>query len=227
MVSESHRVVLVDDHPVFRLGLRSLLEARHGYRVVAEAESVPSAMKVLRDVECDVAIVDLMLKGGSGTELVRWIRTEMPQVRVLVVSMLDEELYAERCVRGGASGFLQKSEAPRSLFNALERVLAGDVYLGEGATQRLMRRVAGGMAASENPLLQLTDRELEVFQLIGQGHRTAEIARMLHISPKTVESHQAKLRRKLGARDGVELLRLSVAWRQQGGRLPTLDTELE
>lgn len=219
MLGGTTRLFLVDGHPIVRLGLRHLFESTGRYEVVGEASTVREAAMQMRDAEASVCLLDLVLEDGSGLELLRQLQDSCPDTRVVVLSMLDEAIYAERCVRAGAFGYVQKTEDPDALMSAVEIVLNGDVYLGQSATQRLMRRVAAGASAHSNPIHELTDRELEVLMLLGQGHRTSEIASHLHLSPKTVESHQAKLRRKLGARNGADLLRIAMSWHEGAGHL--------
>lgn len=205
-------VVIIDDHPVFRLGLRFLLDARSDARVVGEG-STAAEVRRLAALTPDLVLLDLMLSDGNGIDCIREIKAISPATRVLVVSMLDELLYAERCVRAGASGYLAKSDAPASLGTAMRRVLAGDVHFGDDVLRQIARRVAGG-GTVKSPVSALSDRELEVFQLLGQGHRAGEIARLLHVSRKTVETHQAKLKRKLGASTSTELLRMALDWQR-------------
>ncbi|MCB9676423.1 MAG: response regulator transcription factor [Alphaproteobacteria bacterium] len=206
------RVGVVDDHPLFSLGIRAVLERRPGIEIVGEGASFREALEILsRGV--DLITLDLNLADASGLSLIEQIHARAPQVKILVVSMLDEALYAERCVRCGASGFLAKGQAPRRLVDAVDRVLAGEVYFGDAVLRGLALRVAGGGAVAD-PISTLSTRELEVFQLMGKGHRPAAIAEMLHLSPKTVETHQAKLRRKLGAESSFQLLKMAILWFQ-------------
>lgn len=212
-------VVLVDDHPVFRLGVRYMLEGQGDLKVVAEADSAGTARRVLRETHPDLLVLDLVLGDGSGLEILDELPALSPGTRTLVVSMLDELLYAERCLRAGACGYLMKSEAAREITTALQQIAAGDIYLGHTATRRILRKLAAGTPGTADPVEVLTNRELEVFQLLGSGKRTSEIAQDLAISPKTVESHQAKLKRKLGVSNATELLRVAMDWAQHGGRL--------
>ncbi|MEZ4316266.1 MAG: response regulator transcription factor [Myxococcota bacterium] len=204
------RVVIVDDHPVFRLGLKFLIDGRAEANVVGEG-SCAADVRRLAQLEPDLFVIDLMLSDSNAIENIREILIHAPNTRILVVSMLDEVLYAERCVRAGAHGYLTKSDAVTDLVTAMLRVLCGDIYLGERVMRQIARRVAGG-GAVKDPVASLSDREIEVFQLLGQGHRPGEIAEMLHLSRKTIESHQAKLKRKLGVTSSSELLRMALDW---------------
>lgn len=207
-----YRVAIIDDHPVFRLGLRFLLEGDPSVSVIGEGSRAGDVRK-LAEQRPDLVLLDLMLQDGNGIDAIREVREISPDTRVLVVSMLDEVLYAERCVRAGACGYLAKNDAPGTLASALARVLSGDIHLGEAVLRQIARRVAGGGTVN-SPVSSLSDRELEVFQLIGQGHGAGAIARMLHVSRKTVETHQAKLKRKLGASTSSDLLRMALEWQR-------------
>lgn len=208
------RVLLVDDHPIFRLGLRSLL-IKDGIQVVGEAENLRDARRLLHELSPDVIVLDLMLGNGSGLELLEELAQLAPQASALVLSMMDEELYAERVLQQGAKGYLMKSEDPKRLVAAVRGVATGEVQVSDQLTRRLLRRVVQGESFASDPIDSLTTRELEVFQLIGQGHTTKQVADALSLSPKTVETHQAKIKRKLGLRTTNQLVRHAVTWIQR------------
>lgn len=204
------RVYLIDDHPVFRSGLRRALEDDGRFECVGEADDAPTALSALRQVQVDVVVVDLALRSGSGLDVISALRTEGGQFRALVLSMHDEHLYAERALRAGARGYLGKDLAPRVICDAVARVARGELVVSERLQNLLMQRAVSGQDASGNPLAVLSDREIEVFRLIAGSLKTSVIARTLHISPKTVESHRARIKSKLGLDSPAELLRAAI-----------------
>lgn len=225
------KVLVVDDHPVFRQGLKRVLEAEADIMVCAEADDVGAALAALEALPApDVAIVDLCLKGRSGLELIRDIKHVRPRLPVLMLSMFDESLYAERAMRAGASGYLTKQEAPSEVIDAIRRVRQGHVHLSPEMASRMVRRAVH--APSDDPetashsdgavssatstdaggggVEQLSDRELEVFELIGQGLSNRRIAERLYRSIKTIESHRENIKAKLGLSSSGQLLRRAV-----------------
>jgi DNA-binding NarL/FixJ family response regulator len=207
------KVLLVDDHPIVRRGLRALIDAEPDLEVAAEAEDATQAMAAIEQYSPDVVVVDVSLQSGDGLELVRQIRARWP-IPVLVLSIHDESLYAERALRAGASGYVMKLEATTAVTGALRRVLAGETWLSDRLSGRLVRAyVQGERAPGESPLGVLSDRELQVFNLISQGHGTGEISRSLNISRKTVETHRAHIKEKIGLRTGVELVQYAARFK--------------
>jgi DNA-binding NarL/FixJ family response regulator len=207
------RVLLVDDHPVVRRGLRDVLSTEPGLDVCGEAADPREALKLLSEIECDLAIVDLSLQGPSGLELIKQLRSQYPDMAVLVCSMHDEALFAERALRAGARGYVQKQEAADQVLTAVRRILGGHFYLSSAMTDRLLGTATGtGAGTEEDPVFRLTDRELEVFELLGQARGTRQIAEQLHLSPKTVESHRENIKRKLDLANHNELMRRAVQW---------------
>jgi DNA-binding NarL/FixJ family response regulator len=207
------RVFLVEDHPIFRHGLRQLLEAEADLQVCGEAESAPRALSLLREVEADAAVIDISLPGANGIELLKHIKAEHPRLPILVVSAHDEEQYALRALRAGASGYVMKREAADSLLPALRKVLKGEVHVSKSFGEALIFKVAqGGTDNARSPLDALTDRELEVLEMVGNGKGTREIAEALHLSPKTVESHRLHIKEKLGCKSAVEMVRFACDW---------------
>lgn len=205
-------VLIIDDHPVMRLGLKHLLEGDGHYLVVGEAHSHSTAIEAARVQQPDIIILDLVLGDGRGLELLPSLRHSHPQAQILVISMLDELLYAERCLLLGANGYLMKSRASDQLLEALQVLLDGRVFVTDAVKERLVNTAIQGQGGARSQIELLTDRELEVFQLIGSGKSTVEIGEILRLSVKTVESHQAKLRRKLNVPNARELMRLAVSW---------------
>jgi DNA-binding NarL/FixJ family response regulator len=211
-----NQILLIDDHPVMRLGLAALIRAEKDLKVWGEAGTAGEAMSLCEDAFPDLAIVDLTLPDKSGLELIKDLRARHPNLSFLVVSMHDEMMYAERVLRAGAKGYIMKQEAPEKLISAIRLILRGEVFLSAGVAARILKRFAdaGGRAAS--PIERLTDRELEVFQLIGEGKGSREIAGMLNISVRTVDAHRAHIKEKLELRDSTELVHHAIRWVETG-----------
>jgi len=204
------RILVVDDHPVLRHGIVQLIGLERDLEVVGEAESSEQALRALAAAPADLAIVDITLAGVSGIELLRAIRLRHPATRTLVVSMHDELLYAERALRAGARGYLMKHEAPKRIISAIREVLGGSIVLSEAMRSRLLERFVDAPGdAPASPLQALSDRELEVFLLIGQGMKKSEIAHRIQRSVNTVEAHRASIKRKLNLKSAAELARLA------------------
>ena len=212
-MADPARIFLVDDHPVFRLGLAALIRNEEGLELCGEAASSQEAMAALREREVDLVLIDLSLEDGNGVDLIKRLKAERPKLRCLVVSMHDENLFANRALRAGALGYLSKDTKPAELIAGVRKALLDEVVLSPAMTSKLlMRAVHGGSAEPASPIATLSDRELEVFELIGRGKTTREVAQALHISIKTVETHQANIKSKLGMRNANELLRAAVTW---------------
>jgi DNA-binding NarL/FixJ family response regulator len=183
--------------------------------VCGEAESVSEALDMLAREKPDVAIVDLHLKNSSGLELIKDLQVRQPDMPILVLSMRDEGFYAERVLRAGARGYVTKEEGPRKVLEGVRRVLAGDIYLSDRMASKVMSKIVGGLdKPGDSPMDSLTDRELEVFELIGQGLPTREVAERLHISPKTVDSHREHIKDKLQLDNSTDLLKHAIEWTQ-------------
>lgn len=210
---EKRKIFLVDDHPVVRKGLADLINQEHDLTVLGEAESVEEALRLLRSLTPDLVIADVSLAGTDGIGLVKDLTIRHPEIPVLVLSMHDETLYAERALRAGAKGYIMKQEATSDLQTAIRRVLKGEVYLSERMSQRLLSQVGRGQVTRDaGSLERLSDRELEVFNLIGRGLGTSEIARQLHLSVKTIETYRAHLKAKLNVKTATELVQRAVHW---------------
>ena len=210
------RIVLVEDHPIVRLGIRQMLEGQADLEVCGEAESADAAKRLIASALPDLAIVDLSLAEGTGLDLLRSLREAMPALPVLVLSMHDEALFAERVLRAGARGYIMKREAITGLVDAIRQVLAGRIYVSEGMAQAVLERLGDPAgAATANPLASLTDRELEVFELIGRGLSTGAIAEQMAVSVKTVETYRSNIKTKLHLKDGHELIRFATAWTER------------
>jgi DNA-binding NarL/FixJ family response regulator len=209
--SHATRIVVVDDHPLFRKGLEQLIASHGEFVVCGEAANAAAAMDVIRRVVPDLAIVDLSLPGANGIELIKNIRAEFSNLPVLVLSMHDESLYAVRALRAGANGYVMKQEALENVINAIGEVLAGRPYLSREMSAKLISNVATGATAG-SPTDRLSDRELEILELIGKGRDVREIAKALHISAKTVETHRAHIKEKLNLPNARQVSRFAIQW---------------
>jgi len=205
--------MIVDDHPIVRQGLMLMINQESDLVVCGEAEEASAAMQVLKSARPDVVIVDLSLNGPDGIDLLKSIRIAYPGLPVLILSMHDESIYSERALRAGANGYIMKQEATEKILVALRRVLSGDIYLSDRLASRMLKRYITGSGTLRNSTIaDLSDRELEVFRLIGEGHGTRQIADELHISVKTVESYQAHIKEKLALRSAHELMQHAIRW---------------
>lgn len=206
-------ILIVDDHPLFRKGMMQLLGQEPDLEARSEADSSGSALEAIRRHKFDLAIVDVGLRGGAnGIELTKSLKAEKPELPVLVVSMHDEALYAERALRAGARGYVMKREAVDSILHAVRSVLDGEIYISPTMTKRMVFDHIQGGGEARSAVERLTDRELEVFQLIGEGRDMHEIAGDLHLSKKTVEAHRANIKEKLGVPSAREVVRYATQW---------------
>jgi len=211
--SKRKRILIVDDHPVVREGLVQQLNREPDFEVCAQADNASQALESVERTNPDLVLADINLPGRSGLELIRDLRAMAPKLPVLVLSMHDEGVFAERVLRAGGRGYVSKQIGPEKLANAIRRVLKGQIYVSETVSTRLLDGLAGkGSAHVASPIEKLTDRELEVFTLIGQAKETKEIAQRLHMSTKTVEAHRGSIKRKLKLKTGPELTRHAVLW---------------
>lgn len=208
------RVLLVEDHPMLREHLAHLINKEPGMRVCGEADDVQMAMELIRNTQPDIAIVDISLRGTSGLELIKDIKSQGIGLPVLVLSMHDENLYAERALRAGARGYVTKHEASSVVIDAIRTVLDGEVYVSSQLASKIIKRVAiGGAAhAGQSGLELLADRELEVFELIGSGRSIKEIAELLHLGESTVDTYRARIKDKLGLRSAAEVVLRAGQW---------------
>ena len=207
------KVVLVDDHPMFREHVGQLINRELGMAVVGEADNTAEALGLIIELRPDIVIVDITLRGSSGLELVKDIRAKGLNVNVLVLSMHDEELYAERALRAGARGYITKNEASSEVVKAIRQVMAGGVYASPPVTTRLLTRVGQKRAdLSSEGVTALADRELEVFRLLGRGRSTREIAQNLNLGESTVETYRARIKEKLHLRSSADLYLRAGQW---------------
>jgi len=208
-------IVIIDDHPILREGLRQLLNEEPDLYVCGEAENAHKAMEVIDRYKPDIAIVDVSLEGGSGIALIKRIRATYPGLSTLVLSMHDELLYAERALRAGANGYIMKQEKAEKVVQAINRILGGDIYLSEKMASTMVHKLLGSGSAGKGVGIEnLSDRELEVFQLIGNGWTTRQISEQLHVSIKTVESHRARIKEKMKLKNATELVQYAIKWVQ-------------
>jgi len=213
---QGRSIVIVDDHPIMREGLVKLLAQESDLRVCGQYEDAARAFEAISKARPDIVLVDLSLKGSSGLELIKNIRAQFPNVLILVLSMHDEALYAERVLRAGAAGYVMKQEATERILFAIRHVLNGGIYLSERMSTRFMHQLVGGrVLAGGSSVERLSDRELEVFGLIGQGRGTRQIAEQLHLSVKTIESHRAHIKEKLNLRNATELVHRAIQMRTE------------
>ena len=213
------QIVLVDDHPMLRERLTLLIEKEPGMVVCGQTDNVAQALEMIRTTKVDIAIVDITLKGSSGLELIKDIKAHGLPVPVLVLSMHDESLYAERSLRAGARGYITKREATEEVLIAIRRILAGNVYLSPDFTAKVLDRISGsGIPLEADPALELlADRELEVFRLIGHGRTTREIAEVLNLGLKTIDTYRDRIKQKLGFKNASELICEAARWVQNQG----------
>lgn len=205
-------ILLVDDHPLVREWLSNLIRQQPDLEVGNETGSAPEALQLIEASKPDIAIVDISLASGSGIELIKSIKASHPRVAVLVLSMHDELLYAERALRAGAGGYIMKSEATQKVIEAIRDVLAGEIYVSPKVASLMAQKFIGGK--SGNTIEQLSDRELEVFQLLGRGYSTRQISEHLHIGFKTVQGYTARIKEKLNLANINELMREAIRWHE-------------
>jgi DNA-binding NarL/FixJ family response regulator len=206
------KILIVDDHPVVREGLAIQIGTQPDLEVCGEAEDAPTALALMESARPDVAIVDIALKTGNGIDLIRRAKSRYPSLKVLVWSMHSESHYAERALRAGAQAYLDKGRATRQLLDAVRAVLAGKVYVSGDFADELLLRMVGSKADERSPMDRLSDRELEAFELIGNGQTTEKIAEKMKVSPKTVETYRARIKEKLGLENVTELVQRATRW---------------
>lgn len=204
------RIVIVDDHPMMRDGLALRISAQANWEVCGEAANEDEALELVKQVCPDVVIIDVALKSGNGIELVKRIKLLNSTAKMLVVSAFHESLYAERALRAGAHGYLNKQETNEHLIEAVRVIIKGERYMSLALTQRMVAQALGKRSENQDPRELLTDRELEIFRLIGSGLKTSAIADQLFLSTHTIDTHRENIKRKLGAKTGAELSRLAI-----------------
>lgn len=206
------RIVIVDDHPMMREGLAQLIDNEPDLIVEAQADSAGQALHTIESSVPNLLLVDISLPDKGGLELIKDVHTLHPTLPILVISMHDETLYAERVLRAGGRGYIMKQEGGKKLMQAIRQVLSGHIYVSEKISAKILENFSGNRGESQSPVEKLSDREFEVFQLLGQGQGTRDIAEHLHLSIKTVEVHRANIRKKLELATGNELVRYAIRW---------------
>ena len=215
--TEEKAILVVDDHPLLRRGLAALITGEPGLWVCGEASTCQGAFQAIEKHRPDLAIVDLGLEAGDGMDLVKDLKIRHPEIPALVLSLNDESIYAERAIKAGARGYLSKQQLDDTVLIAIRRVLGGEIFLSEKMTARFAQKFLGGFDLKENsPLSALTDRQLEVFRLIGRGYGTREIAERLTLSIKTIESHRENLKQKLTIKSSAALVQSATRWVDTG-----------
>jgi DNA-binding NarL/FixJ family response regulator len=214
------KILLVDDHPLVREWLTNLINQQPDMVVCGEAENASHALSVIERAQPNLVVVDLSLQGGSGIDLIKDLKELHPGLLVLVLSMHDESLYAERALRAGARGYVMKREVTKNILLAIRQVLTGQLHMSNRMAARIAGHYAGEPSiATKSPVMLLSDRELEVFQLLGQGHETKQIAETLHLGMKTVQEYSARIKQKLKLTSATELLREAILWEEQRNRV--------
>jgi DNA-binding NarL/FixJ family response regulator len=207
------KVLLVDDHPVLRAGLGRLINQEADMTVCGEAEDGPTAFDLAGTLTPDIAVIDVSLKGSNGIELIKNLKARFPDLPTLVLSMHDESLYAERALRAGSLGYIMKEEAIEQVIAAIRKVIQGEIFLSERMKTKMLQQMANGKGkVVSSPIEQLTDRELEVFRLIGEGCSTRQIAGQLHLSVRTVEAYREYIKSKLNLKNATELVQHAFHW---------------
>jgi DNA-binding NarL/FixJ family response regulator len=207
------KILIVDDHPIVRQGLTELINQEDDLVVCEQAEDAAEAMGIIKKLKPDMAIVDISLKETSGMELIKDIKVKYPNLAVLALSMHDESLYAERALRAGAKGYVMKAEATEKVVTAIRKILSGQIYVSDRMAAKMVRKLVGGSPdVGVSAIERLSDRELEVFRLIGQGYGTRQIAERLHLSIKTIETYREHIKEKLNLADASELLQYAIQW---------------
>jgi len=211
------KILIVDDHPILRKGLAMVIDQEPGLVVAGEAEDVPGGLDMIEAVKPDVVIVDISLPGVDGIELIKTMKLKYRDLPALVVSMHDETLYAERALRAGARGYIMKQEAVDKVLVAIRKVLKGEIFVSDRITTKMVETLISGDAkGASTPLDLLSNRELTVFRLIGQGFKTSQIADKLHLSVKTIESYRSHIKEKLRLSTGNDLMKYAIQWAQNG-----------
>ena len=219
------RILVADDHPLFREGLVQLINREHDLCCCGETDSVAATYKAVGTLKPDLLVMDLRMGDGDGLELIKALKTHFPDLPVLVLSQHDETLYAERALRAGARGYVMKEEATEEVLNAMRTILKGELYVSRKMSVVVLKKLVGSPSATSGRQIErLSDRELQVFQMLGSGMSTRQVAAQLHLSFKTVETHRENIKHKLGLRDSAELVRHAAHWvqRRPSGPSPRL-----
>lgn len=211
-VPAKKKVFLVDDHPIMRQGLAQLINHEPDLQVVGDADDAQSALDGIIALKPDLAIIDISLPGKNGLDLIKEVRAHVKNVALLVHSMHDESLYVERVLRAGAQGYIMKQEGARRVIEAVRKVLTGEIYVSQAMSGKILEIFSGRRSTTQDPVEELSDRQFEIFQMIGHGKGTRAIAEDLGVSVKTVDAHRANIKEKLHLKSGNELVRYAVRW---------------
>jgi DNA-binding NarL/FixJ family response regulator len=207
------QILIVDDHPIVREGLETMLNHEQDLHVCGQADDAPHALQAIAELNPDVAIVDISLKNSDGIELTKTIKAKYPGLFVIVLSVHDESVYAERVLLAGAQGYLMKDAIPENIVKAIRMVLRGEIYVSDAVAKKFLHIIAGDKAGiTKTAIESLSDREFETFRLIGQGYKASQIALQLHLSVKTIETYRSRIKGKLGLANAAQLLQYSIAW---------------
>jgi DNA-binding NarL/FixJ family response regulator len=211
--SNKTRILIVEDHEIFRLGIKELINHEHDLTVCSEAEDVDTARELIRRLHPDLAIIDITLKKSNGMDLVKEISAHHRGMKTLVLSMHDELLYAERSIQAGAQGYIMKQETSRSIVKAIRHILAGNIYVSQDIMDNLLNRVRSGQETlDKSPVESLSDREIAVLRMIGQGRSTGDIAAEMNLSVSTISTYRERIKEKLNLKNAAELVRYAVHW---------------
>jgi DNA-binding NarL/FixJ family response regulator len=213
-VASRSRILIVDDHPLVREGLAVRIAAQPDLEICGESATAAEALALIQEQQPDLVIVDILLADGNGIDLIKDIRVRHPQVKLLVITAFDESLYGERAIRAGAHGFVNKQTLQSTVIDAVRTVLSGKRFMSDELAAKTLSKSRG---TEDDPIQRLSDRELQVFGMIGRGISTVDIAKQLHLSPHTIESHREKLRLKLRLKNGTELMQRAVQWVLENG----------
>lgn len=221
-LQRQHQILLVDDHPIVRHGLGLMIEQENNLAVCGETDNAVETLNKIDSLSPDIVVVDISLQGTSGLELTKALQERYPELPVLMLSMHDESLYAERALRCGARGYVMKQEPPDVVLKAIRKVLSGEVYLSEGLSSKMLREFVDGPQEENEKfgIETLSDREIEIFELIGRGYSTRKIAHRLHLSVKTIETHRAHVKQKLKIANAIELVHRAFHWVESGSTRP-------
>jgi DNA-binding NarL/FixJ family response regulator len=215
---EKNRILIVDDHPLFREGLRQMIERYPGLTVCGEAADAEEAMKMLAELQPDLVLVDISLGGTNGLDLIKLIKDQNDELPVLVVSMHDESLYAERSLRAGAMGYVMKHEPASTVHAAITKVLGGEIYLSEKMSANMLSKLMRGKSDQPvSPIATLSDRELEVFRMLGEGKGVRQIAGELNLNSRTINSFRRRIKEKLNLKSATEVMLHAIHWVREGG----------
>ena len=215
-MNDNVKIFIVEDHPIFRMGLIELINLENDMKVCGEAEDVAEAKKKINALKPDLVVLDLLLQNSNGLDLINDLRKDGSKIPILVLSMHDELLHAQRCIFAGANGYIMKQEASSSVVGAIRNILAGNIHVSDKIITQIMYQARRGSGSlRQSPVGGLTDRELEVFQLIGKGMTPGDIARRLNLSVKTIGTHKENIKEKMGIKHGSELVRFAVLWTER------------